>query len=163
MMGSNNTIEMNKVEESNKYSEEFEKQIISMLQRMVPKDIQKVEVVQKSSNFNLTRLKRATTTETTKPDEPQKRFKNPIDKTARVEEISLIPNSAFKTKGKVLIAIDGATIFENEDFADFTDAVDDNVRFLVGKEIDSSHEVEVYIWTSDGTSSSLAVQVTFGE
>jgi len=164
MSDSTNTIEQAKTAESNKFSQEFEIQFLSMLERLIPKEIQKVEIINPSRKQGSPRIDRSTTIATVKADtgSPDIEIKNPFDRQARIMGITLIPDESFKTKGIVNLDIGRAPYFSGMAAADFTDISTFAVPISDdGYEIDANESVEIYIWTSDGTSCSLTAIVHF--
>jgi len=159
-----NTIENRKIAESTKFSAEFESQFISMLERLIPKEVQKVEVVKPARKQGAPRIDRATTIATAKADvgNPDIEIKNPFDRKARIMGITLIPDSSFKTKGILQLDIARAPYFTGMTAADFTDISTFSVPISDdGYEVDANETVEIYIWTSDATSSALTAVVHF--
>lgn len=126
------------------------------------KDFVTIPIKQKPDTFSFTELGRATTIAVSKPDTPDLEFNNPRKVESVITGISIIPNSAFKTKGLVIITVNKVTVYKNKAAGDFTDLIDSKVDIPRGKTIKPSDKVRVHLWTSDGTSSSLTVQVTFG-
>ncbi len=120
-------------------------------------------VEERPDTFLLTKLDRGTTTATAYPVKPDISFDNPLDKNLKVMEITILPDSSFKTKGLCKIQIDGNTVFEVDTVADLTDITEYNVPLEHGKTIKRQKKVEVFLKTSDATSSILTVFVTFGE
>jgi hypothetical protein len=164
MSDAKNTIEQAKISESNKFSQEFEIQLISMLERLIPKEVQKVEVVKPARKQGAPRIDRGITTATVKSDagNPDIEITNPFDRPARIMGITLIPDSSFKTKGILQLDIARAPYFTGMTAADFTDISTFSIPISDdGYEIDANETVEIYIWTSDGTGSALTAVVHF--
>ena len=126
-------------------------------------NIQKVKVITRPFRFGKTIVDRITTTEITKPDEPQITITNPLDEDVRITAITLIPDGTnFITKGLLKLSIDEVTVLEINNAADLTDL--NNLPLSIpneGWEIKRGRNVELYAWTSDGTSSSITLIVHF--
>ena len=122
-----------------------------------------IPVSREADNFSFTEIGRATTTAIVKPETPNLEFNNPRKIDSTITSFSMVPSSGFKTKGLVIITVNGVAVLKNKAAADFTDVVDNITTILRGKKIKASEKLRVFIWTSDATSSSLAVAVTFGE
>ena len=142
------------------YFQTFEKSFNSI--QNILKDIQ-IQTKEKEDSFSYTKAHRVTTTATARPTKADISLKNPLDKDSKVYEISFIPDSTFKTKGIIEIHIDDALVFEHKAVADFTDLVDMKLKFRTGKRIKRGKKVEVFVWTSDGSSSKCLFVIQFGE
>ena len=118
---------------------------------------------EKADVFLFTKLDRGTSTATVYPKVADIKIKNPLDKKLKVMEITILPDSSFKTKGLCRIQIDENVVFEVDTVADLTDVTEYNVPLEHGKTIQRGKSVEVFLKTSDGTSSILTIFVTFGE
>lgn len=141
-------------------------QVFEQFKQILQQDksnIQKVRVVLNPKSYSYTELGRATTTNISKQNDADLEFENPLDKEIVVKTVSIVPDSSFKTKGMMLIKVNGTTIFKNKAVADFTDVSESIVEILEGKTIDAKEKLEVFIWSPDATSVSLTSQVTFGE
>ncbi len=125
---------------------------------------QGVKIIQEPIESISLKLKRVTSTSTTKPNTPNIEFKNPLDEEIKVKTISLIPNSSFKTKGIVQVLIDDVEVFLNDAVADFADIASLNIELSPqGKTIKRGKSVQVFIWSPDATSVSLAVTCLFSK
>ena len=160
----NNTIESGKTGESTKFSKEFEIQILSQLEKLIPKDVQKVQLVEPPRKQGAPRVGRAVTTATVKNDagDPNIEIRNPFDRKARVMGITLIPDDSFKTKGIVQLDISRAPYLPAITAGDFTNV--DTFAVPIsdkGHEIEPNETIEIYMWTSDATSSALTAVVYF--
>jgi len=142
------------------YFQTFDKSINSI--QAILKDIQ-IQTKEKEDSFSYTKAHRVTTTATVKPTTPNISLKNPLDKDSKVYEISFLPDTSFKTKGIIEIYVDDAIVFEHNAVADFTDLVDLKIKFRTGKRIKRGKKVEVFVWTSDGSSSKCLFVIQFGE
>ncbi len=122
-----------------------------------------IPVSKTGDNFSFTEIGRATTTQTKKPETPDLEFENPRKIDSTVSSISIIPDASFKTKGIFSITVNNVELIKNKAAGDLTDVVDHLTEFFRGKKIRASQKVRVFLWTSDATSSSLAVSVSFAE
>ncbi len=160
------SIERKKVEESNKIVELVGAEIVRQIERLIDKKFEQIEVIEKADAFSFTETKRATTTSSKYPDKdkPNLEFKNPLDKILKIREFSIIPNSAFKTKGMVEIRINQSLIYRSSTVANLTDLVDHISRLVKGKRIKSTESVKVFIKNDDNsTSIGLTVTIQFAE
>lgn len=145
------------------FNELFDK-LFKKIDGIKPKDVQVVNVKQDPNEFSRSILDDTTTTETQFKDlktSPQLTFENPLEKEAIVEQIDIIPDTAFKTKGKCIITVDDIPVFQSKNFTSFTLISEDVIK--VNKTIDKDSKVKVFMISSDGTAVGLAVQVRFGE
>ncbi|GEM_PF-4549735 len=128
-----------------------------------PKDVQSVRVVVNPDSFSYTEVDKSTTIKTSwgTKNEADMIFKNNLKKESKVKEISMIPNTAFKTKGKVMITIDDVPVFLSKSFTAFEDAIDSKIK--VNKTISQNSKVKFFLISSDGTSVGLTGQVTFSD
>lgn len=125
---------------------------------------QLVRVIHEPRKFRKTEIDRATTSSSTFPDQdsPDIEIKNPLDRTTMIKSISLIPDSTFKTNGRVKIFVDEVLVLEDSAAADWTDLIDFILDFEGGREIQQNRSVIALIKTSSGTSA-LTLVVTFGD
>jgi len=121
-----------------------------------------LNTTEKEEKFTFSKSGRLTTTATTIPKTPDLTFKNPLDKTIKVHEISFVPDTSFKAKGILEMRIDGAKVFETGAGADFADVTDVKIKFRTGKVLTRSKNVEIFAWTTDASSSKLLIIVQFG-
>ena len=141
----------------------FSDNIVKKLDEIKPKEIQVVIVKQNPDTYSITELDKKTTTNekwTTK-DFPIMKFKNVLEKQGIVKEISLRPNTAFKTKGKCIITVDDSEVFISKSFISFEDIIETTIP--VNKTIEQDSKVKVFMISSDGTAVGLTAQVTFGD
>ncbi len=120
------SIEQKKVEESNKIAQLVGAEIVRQITKLIDKKFEQIEIIEKADAFSFTETKRATTTSDKYPDKdkPDLEFKNPLDKTLKLREFSLVPNANFKTNGMVEIRIDESLVYRSSTVANFTDIVD---------------------------------------
>lgn len=162
MSDAKNTLEIGKTKQSTKFSQEFEIQMLSMLEKLIPKDIQKVDVITKPYSFGRTKLQRESTTLTSIPNTPQIQFTNPLDDKNRITAITIIPDDSFKTKGLLRLNIGEVTVLQIDTAGYLTDL--NNLPLTIpneGWQLRSEDKIELYIWTSDGTASAATLIVHF--
>lgn len=125
---------------------------------------QLVRVIHEPRKFRKTKVDRTTTTSSTFPDQesPDIEIKNPLDRTTMIKSISLVPDSTFKTNGRVKIFVDEVLVLEDSAVADWTDLSEFVLDFEGGREIKQNRSVIALIKTSSGTSA-LTLVVTFGD
>ena len=138
--------------------------IVKKLNEVKPKDVQIVQVKQDPDGFSFTELEKVKTTSKTwnNKDNANLIFENSLEKESIVKEISLTPDTNFKTKGKVIVTVDDATIFRSKTFDAFEDVVDITIK--VNKTIQKDSKVKIFIVNSDDvTEVGLTASVRFGE
>ncbi len=138
--------------------------LIKKLDEIKPKDIQIVNVKNNPDEFSRTILDDGTTTNKKWGDlksNPDLEFENPLEKETIVSEIDIVPDTAFKTKGKCIITVDDIPVFQSKNFSSFT-LINENV-IKVNKTIQKDSNVKVFMISSDGSAVGLTVQVRFGE
>lgn len=145
------------------FGEAIEKFILPKLDELKPKDIQTVKIKEVPDGFSITILDDVDTTSQKwkGKDNADLEFENELAKESILKEISIIPNSNFKTLGKVMITVDDSLVFRNKSFTAFEDVVESVIK--INKTIRQDSKVKVFIISSDGSSVGIAVQVTFGE
>lgn len=80
----------------------------------------------------------------TKSDSPQGTITNPLDTDLIVKNISIIPNSAFKTNGKLVLKLNEVTVFDNDNSTDFTDVSILDIDLPEGKIIEANKTLDVF-------------------
>lgn len=133
------------------------------LDEIKAKEIQIVQVKQNPDEFSSTELEKIKTTNkkwTTK-DRALLVFENTLKKESIVKEITLIPDSVFATKGKIIVTVDDSIIFKSKTFDAFEDLQDTIIP--VHKTIKQDSKVKIFMISSDGVEIGMTVQVTFGE
>jgi hypothetical protein len=108
-------------------------------------------------------IKRITTTATKKPDKADLTYKNPMDMDIRALIVSFIPDAAFKTKGNLVVNLNGSSHLEiaTGDLTD-VDAFDMHTPD-VNDILDRQNKVEFFIWNGvDAAQIALTVGFTFG-
>lgn len=126
------------------------------LAELKPREIQKVQIVTEPYTFSKTLVDRVSTTATARPDNPQIKFANPVDRDVRIMSLTLIPDAAFKTKGLLLVKVNDTDVFEIDTAADLTDFSTVNVPLPnEGLELKRGKTIKIFVWTSDGTASAL--------
>lgn len=109
-----------------------------------------------------TYFKRINTTNQIKQSKPDLRIANPYNISAKIYSIAIIPDSTAQTKlfCQILLDDDELLYVAGGDMAD-TSVI--NVPIPIqGKSIDKQKYIDVFIWTSDGSSSNLSVSSTIG-
>ena len=121
-----------------------------------------VETTPKPRKFLYTKISRAQVSATTPPDQdsPSIEIENPLDDDCVIKEIAVIPDSDFKTNGRLKVYIDDAKCFEDEAVADWTNVSELKIPLENGKEIKQKRSVKFLIWGSAGY---LTVFVTFAK
>ena len=123
-----------------------------------------IPVSKNADNFSFTEIGRVKSTNSEKQETPDLEFDNPRKIDSTVTAISLIPDSAFRTDGMLLITINKVKVFANKAVLDFTDVNSILKTILRGKKIRANDKVRVFIWNgSDTTEIALTVLVTFAE
>lgn len=129
-----------------------------------PKDVQTVIVKQDPDTYSYTELDDATTQDTKWGDlksKPDLEFENALEKRTVVKEITLIPDTAFKSKGKVIVTVDDVPVFKSKSFTAFEKLLDTTIQ--INKTIEQDSKVKVFMISSDGSQVGLSAQVTFGD
>ena len=141
----------------------FTDKMVSKLDEIKPKDVQIVQVRQNPDSFSSSELEKVKTTNQkwTNKDNPLLEFKNILEKESTVKEISVVPDSVFKTKGKLLITVDDVPVFRSRTFDAFEDLQENVIK--VNKTISQDSKVKFFMISSDGTEIGLTAQVTFGD
>lgn len=141
----------------------FSNNIVEKLDEIKPKEVQIVIVKQNPDTYSITEIDKKTTTNTkwTVKDKPIMQFKNVLEKQGIVKEISLRPDTNFKTKGKAIITVDDSEVFISKSFTSFEDIIDTTIP--VNKTIEQDSKVKIFMISSDGTAVGLTAQVTFGD
>lgn len=142
--------------------EKLQDAITTKLDEVKPKDVQVVEVRQNPDTFSYSELDKATTTNqkwTTK-DFPIIKFENKLFKASIVKSVSLRPDTAFKTKGKMIVTIDDSEIFVSRGFDAFSDVID--ITIPANKTIEQDSLIKIFMISSDGAPVGMTVLVLFG-
>ena len=139
------------------------KKITDKLDEVKPKDIQVVTIRRDPDQFSSTALEKKTTTNQKWQTKsyPDMQFDNALKKDSIVREISLMPDTVFRTKGKIRITIDDVEVFISKSFDAFDNIQDTVVR--VNKTISQDSKVKIFLLSSDGSAVGMTAQVTFGE
>jgi len=139
--------------------------IVDKLEQIKPKDVQTVKFEEKPEEYSITLLDKATTTSSkwTNKDNPNMEFKNELKKkSSTVKQISIIPDTNFKTSGKLLITIDDVVIFKSKSFGAFEDVAESIIQ--INKTISQESKVKIFMVNNDNaTNIGITAQVTFGE
>jgi len=135
-----------------------------VIEKLKPKDIQKVEVINRPFKFATTLFKRGTTTSNKKPDDPTFILKNTRKDDVRIFRIGIVPDAAFKTNGNALIKNHDGEIISIKT-GDLTDVSDIPINMLPnGQHLKRGESIEVFLWNDDNiTSVSLTVAALIGE
>ena len=141
----------------------FSDNIVEKLDEIKPKDVQIVQVRQDPDSFSCSELDKVTTTNQkwTNKDKALLTFENPLEKETIVKEISLTPDTTFKTKGKLMITIDDVDVFKSKSFDSFEDIVD--LVVTIRKTISQGSKVKFFMISSDGSAVGITALVSFGE
>lgn len=131
------------------------------IQREIQKGIA-VFVKQDPNAFSRTEIEDITVTNKKWSTKPALEFKNNLTKSSIVEEISLVADTAYKTKGKCYVTIDDSVILlAKKTFTIFGNIKESKVR--CNKTIKQDSKIKLFMLSSDGTAVGLTMQVTFGE
>lgn len=126
------------------------------------KEVQPVKIIHVQDDFSQIRLGRITSSNTTFPKNPDKEFKNPLDRDVAIRLMSVVPDATFRTNGRLLIKINGAPVFEDDAVADWTDLEDLQIPLTPQNDkLKRNESIEFFITSSSGTSA-LTVTVTLG-
>ena len=141
----------------------FSENIVKKLDEVKPKDVQIVQVRQDPDSFSSSELDKVTTENKkwTNKDNALLTFENTLEKETIVKEISLSPDSVFKTKGKLMITIDDVDVFKSKSFTSFEDVID--LLIVIRKTISQGSKVKFFMISSDGTAVGMTALVSFGE
>ena len=145
--------------------QEFLNKFQKKLDVLKPKDIQIVNVKQDPDSYSITVLDDVSTTSKkfgNLKDNPDIEFKNELEKESIVKEITIIPNTAFKTKGKIIITVNDVPVFKSKSFTAFQNIISSIIK--INKTISQDKKVKVFIVNDDDiTSVGVSIQVTFGD
>lgn len=139
------------------------KKLDEVKEQTKPKDIQIVHVKEDPDSYSVTVIDDVTTDiqKWTNKDKPQLQFDNELKKTSIVREISIIPDTNFKTLGKILVTIDDVPVFISKSFTAF-EKISETV-VTINKTIKQDSKVKFFLISSDGSVVGITAQVTFGE
>jgi hypothetical protein len=113
--------------------------------------------------YSETFLKRIETSNTKKPNIPDYELKNPLDAQLFVNGIVLIADSYFQLKGKCVVLVNGAPVFNEQDSESFKD-VNEIPIALTQKTLGRSQKIEVFVWNSvDSDKVALSINLKLGE
>lgn len=146
------------------FGEAIQKYLLPKLDELKPKEIQVVNVKPNPEEFSITILDDATTTLQSFGDlktKPQLTFENPLEIDSFIQEITILPDTAFKTKGKCIVTVDDIPVFKSKKFTSFSLISETVIK--VNKTIKKDSKLKVFMISSDGSAVGLAVQVTFGD
>lgn len=141
----------------------FSDNIVEKLDEIKPKDVQVVIVKQNPNTFSSSILQKASTIKQkwTVKDKPILEIANVLAQASIIEEITLIPDNNFKTKGKVIITVDDSEVFQSKGFNAFENIIDTKLK--INKTINQDSKVKLFMISSDGTAVAMTMQVQFGE
>lgn len=92
------------------------------------------------------------------------KFKNETQRPMRVLYVSLVPDSAFKTKGHVQVLINDISVFLPNKPAYFTDIGSKTIDFgNVGMTLPAGKDIIIQTASSDGTSVTLTAAVVVAQ
>lgn len=143
------------------------KEIISAI-KQVQDSIEKLQIpdtvstIPRPREIVFTKIKNLLSENTKKPDTADFEIENKHSIPLRLTSYSIIPNSEFKSRGNIIIAVgDGEHIlFENDGAGDFISSAEYNHSIPNGLKINRGEKIKVYIW--NGTNSaSIACTVAF--
>jgi len=98
-----------------------------------------------------------------KPNKPQLTFENPLKQPIKLLHLAFVPDTNFKTKGIINILVNGVDLIPDTGIGTFTDPQDFSVPIpRGGLTIRRGENVEVFVWTSDGTAVALTVAPLLG-
>lgn len=145
-----------------KLMEKFSIPILEKLDLIKPKEVQVVIVKQDPDLFSYSEIDKQTTTNTkfTTKDFPIMEFENKLNTTSIVKSISFRPDTAFKTKGKMIVTIDDSEIFVSKGFDAFSDVID--LVIPVNKTIEQDSKVRIFMISSDGSAVGITALISFG-
>lgn len=113
--------------------------------------------------YSETFLKRIETSNTKKQTLPDYELKNPIDAPLFVTGIVLIADSYFQLKGKCLVLVNGAVVFNEQDSESFKD-INEIPIALTQKMLNRSNKIEVFAWNGvDSDIVALTVNLKLSE
>jgi len=141
----------------------FTDKIINKLDEVKPKETQIVKIKNEPDGFSITILDDVNTTSQKwkNKDNADLEFENELSKESILKEISIVPDTSFKTKGKIMITVDDSVVFRNRKFTSFQNVLSSEIK--INKTIQQDSKVKIFIISSDGSSVSVSVQVTFGD
>lgn len=103
-------------------------------------------------DYSSSTLYQLETSKTTKQDNPDLTYRNPLARDIAIHEISIIFDSNFSAKGRLIIDVDNTRIFEQIGKANFTRVQDLQLVFRKPRILKSNKEIKFYIWNAiDGT------------
>jgi len=138
-------------------------------QRTLQKVIEQLNQIQKVRiepySYMETLFDRQSTTGQVRPDAPTISLKNPQDNRIRVLSIILTPDANFKTKGVVIVRVNGVTIFSQNVAGKFTDTSEIKISIPEnGLAFRAGQSVEVFFWNGvDATAVVLTTNVLVGD
>lgn len=113
--------------------------------------------------YSETYLKRIETSNTKKQTLPDYELKNPIDAPLFVTGIVLIADSYFQLKGKCVVLVNGAVVFDEQDSESFKD-INEIPIALTQKILNRSNRIEVFAWNGvDSDVVALTVNLKLSE
>lgn len=94
--------------------------------------------------------KNITTSDTTRPNTPQVKIRNPQDADIFVNLIEILPNVDFALKGKMIILINGIPVLD-----DSSDSFRQYAKYplSLGKKLERGQYIEIFAWNSTNTDS----------
>lgn len=130
----------------------------------IKEQIYKLVISHKTDDQTRVRLGRMTSTNTSRPQTASKEWDNPLDRDVKIKTISVVPSANFRTKGMLVISVNGVDIFANDAVADFTDIGDLEIPLRPqDTTIKRGKKIQFFIWNgTDSTEIALTATVTFG-
>ena len=121
--------------------------VITKMNDLKPKDVQLVMVQEKPDSYSYTEIDRATG-DKQKWDmkNPDAEFKNVLKQESKVREISVVPDTVFKSKGMFIITVDDIPVVKSKSFTAFTDP--DYGKFKINQTIARDKSVKVFLLSS---------------
>jgi len=101
--------------------------------------------------FSKSILKSISTTNNSRPSEPDIQIKNPIDKKTFINQLQIFPSTNFGDKGVLQIFVNGINIFDNSDDVGFFSNFKLFDLPLTEREIDRNGEIKIFAWNGTDT------------
>lgn len=145
------------------WGNKLSKKLDEVKTELKPKEIQIVHVKEDPDSYSITIINDVTTTNQkwTNEDKPILEFENELKKESIVRQISIIPDTNFKTKGKIIVTIDDIPVFISKSFTSFEKLSESTI--IINKTIKQDSKVKFFLISSDGLAVGITAQVTFGE
>jgi len=100
---------------------------------------------------------------TTRPAKAQFVFDNPLKQDVKLLNLSFVPDTNFKTKGVIIVLVNGTELVPETAVGTFTDPSDFAVPIpRGGLTLRRDEKVEIFIWSPDATAIALTAAPLFG-